>query len=221
YGRCRLLYEGNQVSAAVPCFTTAARNLTAIPMLADWARLHEAVGLYLANQWHALDEALAPVVADAGRTQDPALRGRAYRLLSVAAAVQGRLQEALDLKELALQDYERAADGEETAGIEASIAETTDMIGRRSESWEWLRRALRHLDQVNKGRRDQTLFAVSVWSCVRQGLYSLAAEYQLELLQRAERRGEPIGQVEAAVLAARLLHQNDRVEEAVERLARA
>src|SRR5262249_14109361 len=51
YGRCRLLYEGNQVSAAVPCFTTAARNLTAIPMLADWARLHEAVGLYLANQW--------------------------------------------------------------------------------------------------------------------------------------------------------------------------
>jgi hypothetical protein len=217
YGEGRRLYEANDVIRASASFTQATLGLNDLPALASWSRLHDAIGFYLTSDFAEMRRLLAQIVEEASAHGDFALRGRSQRLQGVTAARLGRFSDAFDLDLAAHGDYLRALDREEAAGMEAAIAEVAELSGRLGEAWRWQLRAIRHADVLTKVRRKAGVFAGTVWASTRQGYFSLASEFQLELVERSLHpadQADPVASVEALLLGARLLREAGRVDDA-------
>ena len=99
------------------------------------ASFAKALCLYNQRLYSSALAMLEPLETTLKPSPYPAVRGRVRRLRGLVHASQGRLSTAITAYETALDDFQRAAEPESTAGVETLIFESLDKLGETRRAW--------------------------------------------------------------------------------------
>src|SRR5262249_50533175 len=130
------------------------------------------------------------------------LLGLLHRMRGLVEFVRARYGAAFDHNTRALALFEAAADRENVAAIESSLAENLDFLGEPRAPWTHRAHALAGLSEVRNLRRRHTILVSSVLSCLRQGSPEAASYFQSAVLANAMRWNRPDALAEAYVRQA-------------------
>jgi CHAT domain-containing protein/tetratricopeptide (TPR) repeat protein len=198
YENNEFVESGRQFAGVLPGLERAGSPFAAS------ARLQVAISAYYASEIDASARELDALIPSIEPRRYVRLLGLTHRMRGLVESVRARYGDSFAHNLRALDFFEAAADRENIAAIESSLAENLEFLGEPRLAWMHRARALAGLSEVRSLRRRHTILVSSVLSCLRQGSPEAASYFQSAVLANATRWNKPEALAEAHVRQAEL-----------------